>query len=588
MQISRLRVGNEDFLVSSMIERCPKHMMLRELVKNAFEAAAHAPEGARRVEISPVMIDGYRKLSIWNSGPGMDAGELRAMCDIASSIGKPNALDQNFGMGAKVASLPSNRHGIRYRSCKQGRVHQVVMGKRDTQYGRLLQKVGEGRLEEVADVTDDAKLSGHALDADWTEVVLFGQRLEQDTVAAPYDGDPAMPPAWIAEELYKRFFSLPTDVAFTLEEGCNTRGGAQRFLPMSARVDRFARYESVAVERGIVIHYFYDAPDAKAPGGLGSAHDALQPAQNTAALVYRGELYDFRPPWAWLHEAPVFGIPFGAKNISIFVELPDDFPLLPDGYRQFLRHNHNLQQNVLVREFAPLALRHRPKWLLELLRSFAADAGHVDHLHGAMKSLFRNLGVRRRWWPPGDGGPRPKGDGSIEYEVAPQIVPLRDEADIRGRGMDKKAARFYPETHQLFINATYSGFTAFAGVLEAEFNTVDDLELLRKAALETAEHLLTYRICRKLVHALAKREMWNPPEVDQATSMYSLTLAVDDNAELLPEARDEMRDRLSDLLAPDPRLSEARDRLASAMEDILALRPRRSGASPMEVVFRVK
>ena len=30
--ITKLRVGDEDFLVASMIERCPKSMMLRELV----------------------------------------------------------------------------------------------------------------------------------------------------------------------------------------------------------------------------------------------------------------------------------------------------------------------------------------------------------------------------------------------------------------------------------------------------------------------------------------------------------------------------------------------------------------------------
>ena len=32
--VTKLRVGDEDFLVTSMIERCPKSMMLRELVKN--------------------------------------------------------------------------------------------------------------------------------------------------------------------------------------------------------------------------------------------------------------------------------------------------------------------------------------------------------------------------------------------------------------------------------------------------------------------------------------------------------------------------------------------------------------------------
>jgi hypothetical protein len=43
----------------------------------------------------------------------MDASQLVAICDIASSLGKEMSLSGNFGMGAKVASLPSNRVGMR-------------------------------------------------------------------------------------------------------------------------------------------------------------------------------------------------------------------------------------------------------------------------------------------------------------------------------------------------------------------------------------------------------------------------------------------------------------------------------------------
>lgn len=576
MQIQRLRVSNEDFLVSSIIERCPKSMMMRELVKNAFEAAVLAPEGRRRVEIAPVIVEGVRKLSIWNTGPGMDAAELRAMCDIASSIGKANALDQNFGMGAKVASLPSNTHGIRYRSCKNGRVNQVVMGKRDGLYGRLLQDGSDGQRLEVIDVTQAARADGQVTDSDWTEVVLFGKRIDHDTVVAPYDNDPKMPPAWIAEELYRRFAALPADVEFTLRDGCNTRGGDQRFAPMLSRLGAYAKYEAVAAERGVRIHYLYDAPNPATPGGLRSAVNALQPARSSAALLYRDEIYDFLPPAAWTQLAPVFGIPFGAKYISIFVELPADFPLMPDAYRQFLRHNHNLQHNIQVREFSQMALRHRPAWLLDLLQSFAPDAKHIDSVHGVMAAMFRSLGVRRRWWPPGgDGKPRPPGNGEIEYEVAPQIVPLRDEADIRERGMEKKAARFYPETHQVFVNTGYSAFVDFAGLLEAEYAAHEDQERVRRTALKISERVLTYRVCRKLVYGLAKRGDWHGGEVDQATSMFSLTLAADDHTDHLAEAREEMRQQLGESDSIDPRLVKAREKLVIAMEDLLAVSPRR-------------
>src|SRR5690606_13981057 len=113
-----------------------------------------------------------RKLAIWNTGPGMSSVELDHICDLAASFGKDMALEGNFGMGAKVASLPSNPLGMRYRSCRDGVVSQVILGKRDGKYGKVWVPV-EDLFEEVVDVTDQVRLEGeYALDEDWTEVVL--------------------------------------------------------------------------------------------------------------------------------------------------------------------------------------------------------------------------------------------------------------------------------------------------------------------------------------------------------------------------------------------------------------------------------
>ena len=43
--VTALRVDDQDFLITSTIDRCPKVMMIRELVKNALEAAAEAEAG---------------------------------------------------------------------------------------------------------------------------------------------------------------------------------------------------------------------------------------------------------------------------------------------------------------------------------------------------------------------------------------------------------------------------------------------------------------------------------------------------------------------------------------------------------------
>lgn len=129
--VSAIKVHDESFLVTSLIERCPKTMMLRELVQNALEAAKEAPNGRRLVTIDSMDVGmPAPKLCIWNTGPGMDAEKLVTICNIASSHGKQLGLSENFGMGAKVASLPSNQIGMRYRSCRKGIVSEVILCKK--------------------------------------------------------------------------------------------------------------------------------------------------------------------------------------------------------------------------------------------------------------------------------------------------------------------------------------------------------------------------------------------------------------------------------------------------------------------------
>jgi hypothetical protein len=129
-------------------------MMLRELVMNALEAAAGAQDGPKQVRIDAVQIENAPKLRIWNTGRGLSEVELLQISDLSSSLFKTVSLDGNFGMGAKAASLASNKHGLRYRSCRRGAVSQIVLGAREGVYGRLLQTdPASAKRSEAIDVT---------------------------------------------------------------------------------------------------------------------------------------------------------------------------------------------------------------------------------------------------------------------------------------------------------------------------------------------------------------------------------------------------------------------------------------------------
>ena len=338
---------------------------------NAIEAAAKAPLGRRIVELKGKAVPecgDARKLAIWNTGPGMSSTELDHICDLAASLGKDMALEGNFGMGAKVASLPSNTLGMRYRSCRSAVVSQVIIGKREGIYGKIWIPV-EGSFEEIVDVTEQVREEGeYRLDEDWTEVVLFGGRPDQDTVNDPYDGDPKQDRQWITTYLYHRFYTLPLGVDVFLHEGTHPRDGRRQFKPIPERIEAFGRVETVEIDGGVRIHYYYD-PAYQDGGHNRSISGSLTSSVSTAAVVYRGEMYDLRKGRKWAADAPAFGIPFGARHISIHVELPHSFPVRHEPYRRFIQLTGGDQRQVTVEDFSELVFRNRPDWLIEVISS---------------------------------------------------------------------------------------------------------------------------------------------------------------------------------------------------------------------------
>jgi hypothetical protein len=576
--VTALQVVDEDFLVASLIERCPKAMMIRELMMNALEAARHAPEGRRLVEISAAQLDAIDKLAIWNTGPGMDGPELLRICNIASSLGKEKSLTGNFGMGAKVASMPSNQHGMRYRSCKKGQVHEVILCKRDGTYGRLRRYHPDtGEYLEVVDVTEIAVQNGRDLNEDWTEVVLLGNEPKQDTVKDPYNGNPEQDTQWLATYLYHRFYRLPEGVKVTLLKGTNKLDGNRQFETIPARLRHFEKHEAVALPNGMKIHYLYDS-QYNGTGHNKSISGAIASAVSTCAVIYKDEMYDLRKGRTWTFEAPIFGIPFGAKHISVHIELPEDFPVVPDAYRQFLRHGAGEQPHVQASDFADLVRENRPQWLVELIHSFAPDSRSSDEIRDELQKLLNHLRVRRlspkvssqggtnvtsgsgpatdvaQGLGNGGGGsghrPKPT-DLSIlptgakraemfkNLERAPEIIPLTTDEEIEEKGLKGRGARYVMEAGQLFVNMQYPAITEMRAQLEAEYADAHDVEVMRSLAQQHAESTMILRVGRTVVYALAKQlnKEWDQKALETASSPESLSMAADDFSDAMQNVR---------------------------------------------------
>jgi hypothetical protein len=576
--VTALQVADEDFLVASLIERCPKLMMVRELMMNALEAAQHAPQGRRVVEISALPMDGTDKLAIWNTGPGMDDYELLKICNIASSLGKEKSLTGNFGMGAKVASLPSNQRGMRYRSCKNGRVNEVILCKRDGVYGRLRRHDREtDAFVEVVDVTDIALQDGRPLDEDWTEVVLLGNEPEQDTVKDPYNGDPELDAQWLATYLYHRFYRLPDGVKVSLLKGTNKLDGNRQFEPIPARLRHFERYETVSLPSSLKVHYLYDA-QYNGTGHNKSISGAIASAVSTCAVVYKNEMYELKKGKQWTFEAPVFGVPFGAKHISIHIELPDNLPVVPEAYRQSLQYTGGEQLRLQASDFAELVRENRPQWLIDLIHSFAPDSRTSDQIRDELQRLLNQLRVRRvspkvttqggtnvtygagpatdvaQGVGGGGGGtgqrPKPT-DLSVmptgakraemfkNLERAPEIIPLHTEEEIDEKGLKGRAARYVMEAGQLFVNMKYPAINEMRAQLEAEYAGSNDLDMMRSLVQQSAQDSMILRVGRTVVYALAKQlnKEWDQKALETASSPESLSMAADNFGDAMQNIR---------------------------------------------------
>ncbi len=90
---------------------------------------------------------------------------------------------------------------------------------------------------------------------------------------------------------------------------------------------------------------------------------------------------------------------------------------------------------------------------------------------------------------------------------------------IEERGLKGRAAKFYPSSHQLFVNLQYPAVQAIAGQLEAEFEASLNAERMRVVAKSVAGWAITRRVARALVYSLAKKAAgWPADDVRRAQS----------------------------------------------------------------------
>lgn len=607
MSSEPLEIHDRRFLINRLIQQAPTGTLIREFFKNAEESSAKASSGNQRIEIYPVDINGVRKLAFWNTGPGMDAEELKRATELSSSINKEMALDGNFGIGAKVSGLTMSREGIRYRSCKSGTVHEVTIGFDDElqTYARFQVKLPNGAYDTVYEVTDIVRRNGQPTDHDWTEVVLYGEAADHDTVAEPLGLGKDVDRSYVPTQIFRRFADfaegvhVKVDVAMTKGGGKEETGRFRQLRALADVLEKLPRHEDVPASGGLVIRYIHDPKVEGSAHSLSSRANPATASTTFCALVHKNERYDFKTKKAWSSVAPNFGIPFGSRVLTIEIYIPSELAL-PTQYRDSLTWRED-RSPLLAEQLAPDVRENMPDWVKEIIKAESPEANeNLNDLESDLQKLLDEFRVpttartlskhelsepsepehegnpnteRTKFHGEGDLGPphdpgespqhpslrraqkkkvrvAPEGAQASKamkaLERVPHIEILTDEADIAEKSLKGRAGRYYKDAQILFVNALYPVVERMAEELDRELRGAAEPEALRQEVLKASRRFMAYRVGKATCYAISKRlaDDWNVDDLDKATSPESLSMAADDYMQSISAAKRWVKEQL--------------------------------------------
>jgi len=213
----KLRITGASNFVNRMFEACGNYQWAREFLKNSLEA--HATKIEFGIEWQAVEKIGVYRRTVMDNGTGMDRDELhRFFSTLGEGAKKIGGIHDNFGVGAKIASLPWNPEGVVVISYKHGRGSMIwIMLEPDSGDYELVEFEVEGDKTCVIDPSLVGEVDGidwATIKPDWLEdhgtiVVLLGSEQYPDTVLGnPQAGEKEI--KGLSVYLNSRFWDLST------------------------------------------------------------------------------------------------------------------------------------------------------------------------------------------------------------------------------------------------------------------------------------------------------------------------------------------------------------------------------------------
>ena len=209
-------------LIRNLGRDCTPEQFMREFVQNSIEACGRTGLPDRRVLIDYNQgiqaHSGIFKLCFTDNGDGMSLEQMNNLLNSISSSGGSGNKYENYGVGAKISSLTRNHFGVQYESWKDGVGHTIII-----RYNPKYDVFGiQGFPDASGNVVYHRTIADSQrpdfIQAHGTRVTLFGNTLDQDTMAPPWgvSGDKS---GWLYEYLNRRYYELPAGIAIDVRQG---------------------------------------------------------------------------------------------------------------------------------------------------------------------------------------------------------------------------------------------------------------------------------------------------------------------------------------------------------------------------------
>ena len=189
--MKKLAIVGASHFVNRMFEACGNYQWAREFLKNSIEAEATKIEFG--IEWQAVEKFGVYRRTVADNGIGMSKDELlRFFSTLGEGAKRIGGIHDNFGVGAKIASLPWNPEGVVIISYKDGKgsMIRIELNPETAEYELTEFQSERGTSyvinpSEVADWGDDVNWSTVA--PEWarrhgTVVILLGSEEAPDTI----------------------------------------------------------------------------------------------------------------------------------------------------------------------------------------------------------------------------------------------------------------------------------------------------------------------------------------------------------------------------------------------------------------------